>query len=276
MKKYGFLFITLSVVFIGFFHEITAINQDLGRHILLGKIIVQTRVIPNTNLLSYTYPDYQFINHHWLSEVVFYGFSQLVGLSGLLLFTSFVATGAFALVAFTSMKKFGIVPTLFVSAFYLPILFERTDLRPEIFSFLFVTLFVTILFQNKEQPTRWLYVLIPLLLLWVNMHIYFLIGVLLIGLFLIDEGIAYIQKKSPNKRFFPLLITFCVSLFATLCNPYGLTGALYPFIVLQQYGYAIEENQHILFLWQLNQKSSIAYFLLASILVVLSLLLTRK
>ncbi len=75
------------LLFLGFFHPISAYNQDLGRHLLLGKIIWQTKHIPTTNLLSYTYPDFPFLNHHYLSEVMYYLLHQAVGDAGLLLFS---------------------------------------------------------------------------------------------------------------------------------------------------------------------------------------------
>ncbi len=63
------IFILAGVLF---FHSLTSINADIGRHIKLGEIIWQTGTVPKVNLLSFTAPDYPFINHHWLSEVIFY------------------------------------------------------------------------------------------------------------------------------------------------------------------------------------------------------------
>src|SRR3989304_8360126 len=73
------------LIFIGFFHPITSITQDLGRHLITGEIILKTHSVPKTNLFSYTYPNFPFVNHHWLSEV-FYSitFSKL-GFNGLLI-----------------------------------------------------------------------------------------------------------------------------------------------------------------------------------------------
>ena len=42
------------------------------QNLKLGKIIWETKTIPNTNLFSYTNPNFPFINHHWLSENIFY------------------------------------------------------------------------------------------------------------------------------------------------------------------------------------------------------------
>ena len=52
--------------------SLISINQDIGRHIKFGEIIWQTKTVFQVNLVSFTAPDYPFINHHWLSEVIFY------------------------------------------------------------------------------------------------------------------------------------------------------------------------------------------------------------
>ncbi len=137
----------LSVlVFIMFFHPVYAITQDLGRHLLLGQIITQTHTVPKTNLFSYTNPNYPFINTHWFSEVLFYSVERMGGFFGLLLFTSMVGAAAF-LIQLSYVKKYKVVPAIFSALLYFRILLERTDLRPEIFSFFFLSIFIVVLYE---------------------------------------------------------------------------------------------------------------------------------
>src|SRR6266480_1840182 len=144
-RFFTFLFLSL-LVFIMFFHQINAINQDLGRHILLGKIIVQTHSVPLTNLLSYTYPDFPFINTHWFSEVIFYVAQSVTGFFGLLLFLTIVATVAF-LLQLLYVKRYKAIPIILTSLLYLQILLDRTELRPEILSFFFLSIFIVVLYN---------------------------------------------------------------------------------------------------------------------------------
>src|SRR5947209_12011095 len=74
---------TCALPILGFFHPVTAINEDLGRHLLLGQIIDKTQTVPRVNLLSYTYPQAPVINSHWLSDVVFFFIYQQSGFNGL-------------------------------------------------------------------------------------------------------------------------------------------------------------------------------------------------
>ena len=286
------------LIFIGFFHPVYAITQDLGRHLITGEIILNTHTIPKINLFSYTYPNFPFINHHWLSEVLYYISFQIIGFNGLLVLNTTLALLSFGLIFFKASKKAGLIVLLFCSLLYVPILFERTDVRPEFFSFLFLSLFIVILYKFRSycHPERsegshnerrkilrftqndkgyYLIFLLPLLeLVWVNMHIYFPLGIVLVAFFAID---SIFKHKSFNSRYigiFAVVLGGCV--LATLLNPNGLKGSLYPFTVFQNYGYSIEENQNIFFLWSIIQKQSILFFFITAPILFISLALNFK
>ena len=72
-------------------------TEDLGRHLLLGRIISEQHAVPRTNLLTYTYPDFPFVNHHWLSEVFLYHAHRLVGLNGLIVWKAIMLAGTLSL-----------------------------------------------------------------------------------------------------------------------------------------------------------------------------------
>ena len=83
-------------------HNFDSIGQDIGRHLKTGEIIWQTKSVPTTNLFSFTEPDFPFTNHHWLSEVIFYGIFSLGGFTGLILLKVFVVLVTFLLLFFAT------------------------------------------------------------------------------------------------------------------------------------------------------------------------------
>jgi hypothetical protein len=264
-----------SLLIAGFFHPVTAFTQDLGRHFLLGQLIITTHSVPKTNLFSYTYPDYPFINHHYFSEVLFYLINQASGTKGLLLVMTCVVFLAFSTIFLYSAWKTSIVPVSILSFFYLRVLFERTDIRPEMFGYLLLSIFVVLLYQYREKYSRWILWLVPLELLWVQLHISFVIGLVVIGLFFIDSLLLH-RKKIINPHTFQLGIVLLSSTLLTLINPNGLAGALYPFHIFQNYGYTIEENQTIFFLESLFFKPTIPYFKLCVLFLFISLMCVAK
>src|SRR5438034_918148 len=74
------LFFTFSFLY----RSDRSFNQDLGIHLKLGEIIWKTHHIPTSNLFSYTNPDFPFINHHWLFEILAYISSITIGFEALL------------------------------------------------------------------------------------------------------------------------------------------------------------------------------------------------
>lgn len=237
------ILLPLVYLFLLLFRAEQAFTQDLGRHLILGKLILECNCVPKTNLFSYTAPDFAFINHHWLPEVVFYAIVNTFGLISLLWFKIFVMIIASALSLYTALRNKG--NTIVSTALVVPMIFvlsERFDVRPEIFSFLFLSLFVFLISRFRATTQiRYLLPLILVQLLWVNTHIYFFIGLLLYGILCIDR---IFHKELTVKM---VLIGVFMGL-ATLVNPHGLMGALYPFKVFGNYGYSIVENQSIFFL----------------------------
>jgi len=58
---------------------------------------------------------------------------------------------------------------------------------------------------------------------------------------------------------------------ATLCSPYFISGAIYPFVIFRNYGYRIVENQSIPFLQHLSlNEPQFLWYWITLILVVLS------
>lgn len=220
----------LFFVFSFLFRSDFSFDQDLGRHIKLGEIIVQTRFVPTINLFSYTNPDFPFINTHWLFEVIAYFFNQTIGITWFLYLKIIIIL--FAVWLTIRQKSYLLLPVSFI---FLHVLRERLDLRPEIFSFLFTALTLYLL-KNR----RILFILPIIQLVWINTHIYFFVGLVLQAIFLI----------SFKKKIFLIILT--LSLAASLINPNGLNGVLYPLNVTGNYGYTIVENQTMFLLESIN------------------------
>jgi len=269
-QKVFWLFLTLFFVFTISFHTNTqAWNQDLGRHIKLGEIILKQHKIPQVNLFSYTYPNFSFLNHHWLSEVVFALLYCWFGNSGLIVFKTLLFLVSFGLIFWLATGK--APPFLIALSSILPILTfrQRTDFRPEIFGFLFFSFYLLIFQKAREGKQRWLWVLPILQCLWVNLHISFVFGLFLLGLYFLQ---MILEKRKKISVFLPVLI----AALSVVLNPHFLRGALSPFLIWQNYGYSIAENQSIFFLSQFGYDPNIFFFKLGLALILLSFVFSKK
>lgn len=238
------MWIKILLLFFAFsfiFRTDHSFDQDLGRHIKLGEIIVNTLQVPKTNLFSYTYSDYPFVNTHWLFGVIAYLFSISLGLQTFLflkiiifLFSIFIV-----LKLIPNQNKF-LLP---IGLIFLYILRERLELRPEIFSFLYTAVTLFILEKYLNTKTKLIYILPFIQLLWINTHIYFFVGFVLQGIFLLHLMYSVLKNKLDVSKLKILSLIFLISLTASLVNPNGIKGLLYPLTVNQNYGYTIVENQ---------------------------------
>lgn len=254
-----FFFISTAFLFFAlFFHNIIEFDQDLGRHLLMGKIILETQSVPQVNLLAYTHPDFPFINSHWLSEVIFY----LIGVPGILYFKVVVLGTACLLTVHTAYRySKNLAATAVAFAVFVPVLLERTEIRPEMFTYLFAALFGYVLLVNK----RLIWFLPLIQLFWVNMHVYFILGPVLVLIFALI-----------NRRGKALWIILAVSSVVCLINPNGIAGAIYPLKVFDNYGYSIVENQNIFFLAQVTNNPNIIYFWIAAVVFGISFFCSKK
>jgi hypothetical protein len=292
----------LFFVFSFLFVSDQSFDQDLGRHIKLGKIIVHSLAVPQTNLFSYTNPDFPFINSHYLFEVLMYlVYGWMPGVV-ILLFKIAIILAAVWVSLKLGGKSFLLLPISFV---ILHVLRERTELRPEIFSFLFTSFVLAISYkyldksearnpksetilndQNKKylnriaQKFRVLYFpisnlfristfefrilfFLPLIqLIWANTHIYFILGLAIQGVVLL-----VLLKRKKFREFRVFGGVFLSSVLASLVNPNGIQGLLFPLTVQQNYGYSIVENQTLFLLESIGFRDPNILFVKISIVI---------
>ncbi len=265
----------LFFVFSFLFKSDHSFDQDLGRHIKLGEIITQSWTVPTTNLFSYTNPNFPFVNTHWLFEILAYWLSQTIGIQYLLVLKIIIFIVAVWFIL-KIIPKENTVLLLPVSFIFLHVLRERTELRPEIFSFLFtaLTLFILERYKSSTLKNHKLIFLLPLIqLIWINTHIYFFVGLTLQAIFLIYLLWQYLHLKLKGDKIRFLVISLALSVLVSFLNPNGLSGLLFPLNVTKNYGYTIVENQTMFFLERINFRDP--NFLLVKIamgMIILSIL----
>lgn len=261
-----------GLVFFGlfFWHKIIFINADLGRHIKNGEIILSDITIHNpvlnSNFYSYAEPDFPLINHHWGSGVIFYFLWKIFGFTGLSLFNILIMLFTAFLFFRIAEKKSNFIFALLCLVLSVPLAASRTEIRPEAFSYLLSGIFyyfLDLLREKKISFKKILFILLPLQLLWVNLHLFFIIGIFFTGVFWFE---AFLRKQ----LFKEYSILLGGMLVLSLVNPNGINGFLEPLMILREYGYMIAENQSLFFMHNRFPENGMYYHF--EILFVLTLL----
>ncbi len=244
---------------------------DLGRHLMNGKLLLSSSAPAGTaskilhkNFYSYAAGDTDFVNHHWLSGVVYYLVWKLGGFAGLNAFYILLGSIAFLLNWRIAQKASGWAFAAGVAALMMPILAVRANVRPEVFTLLFCALFLTLLWKHYNGEVGWgaLLALPVIEIFWVNFHIGFIFGPVFIGAFMLgdladrppageDLGPNPWASEFYRKKLLLLrqwLKVLALTLAATLLNPNGIAGAIYPLAIWKNYGIDITENHSIVFL----------------------------
>ncbi|HVA96234.1 MAG TPA: hypothetical protein VND99_01145 [Candidatus Acidoferrales bacterium] len=237
-KKFIAALLPFIYLLILLFQKDLSMIGDLGRHLKIGQVVLQCHCVPQTNLFSYTNPNFPIVNHEWLAEVVFYLTSAVFGVNGLLILKMILVFAATTLIYIVALKKGSLFWVTIFSLVSITIFSMRFFVLPELFSYVFIGLFLFLIERYKKTKKIYLLWFLPILeILWVNMHIYFIIGIILYVFFFLETWI--IQKKFSRL----ILIIGITLVFTTLINPSGIRGALLPFTFQQNYGFVVEENE---------------------------------
>jgi hypothetical protein len=249
------LFLLVALIFS---QQISFTSLDLGRHLENGRVVWQNPPVLFTNFYSYTEPNFPFINHHWLAGVIFYGLYLLGGFKLLSVFNILLALAIFGLAWFLARRESVFYVASFLSLPVIFLLSERTDIRPELLSYLFILLTWLIIERTRaDHAYRRLLWLAPLFLIWVNCHIYWFLGLALVAWAAAADFLPAFFKNAADLKtrwqsgwraaqnwikYLLLLAAVC------LLNPNTWRGWLYPFNIFQNYGYDIAENKTIFYL----------------------------
>ncbi len=254
-----FVVLLLSAYFSLFFlHKQQVTNFDYGKLVKYGEVIVQTGHVFETNLFSYTYPDYPFLNHHWCTGVIFYLVHKVAGLKGLTLLALVLNLAAFLLVIRLSSRTGNFWATVFVVLLTVPLLASRTQPRPEAFSIFFfvLTVFLLVSYDHKKLKRKYLWLLPLIQLLWINIHILFFLGIFLQGVFLFQLLI----NKTGKKELLFFTAVFAASVAACFINPAGAKGVFYPFMIMGEIQYGVTENMPLFSTRLMKENSTYFYY----------------
>ncbi len=272
-NKFKFLFIILffAIYFLFLANSINLVNADLGRHLKNGEYFLENYSVIKTNFYSYTSPDFSVINHHWMSGVLFYLIWFIFGFKGVHLFFIFLSLLSLFIFYKIAEENSGKNIALIAGILTLPLISQRVEIRPEVFSYLFSGLFLLLFLKFREGKINFNKFILSILIIqifWVNLHIYFFLGPAIACAFLV-ENIFRKKRDKSKKILFSMFSLFAISIL----NPFGLKGVFTPFTIFKDYGYRLVENQSVWFLAKILPHINLWVFCFIFVLLVLSFIL---
>lgn len=206
-------------------------DDDVFWHLADGRYIIENGTIPTTDVFSFVTFGQKYIPFGWGWDVITFLTYKIGNYEGLTIFRTIISLLLFY-IYFRMLRKLNISSTF--SIIFLIILlfgiFVNLKPRPHIASLLFLTLLlnqiISFYYLNRTN-FKVLYVIPVLFLVWANLHMGMLAGLMLLGLFLISEIINFCFPKTfiksrkvlSKKELLNIIFIFVVSFSATLINP---------------------------------------------------------
>ncbi|OQA92549.1 MAG: hypothetical protein BWY26_00180 [Elusimicrobia bacterium ADurb.Bin231] len=206
------MFILAGLLTVPFFFYNKWQDVDYWGHLFFGRKTLETRRIQRTDIYSYTALGREWTNHEWLGEVAFYSVYNRAAEKGLIFFKLLIGfvTGIFLFATLMLYSKnYKIVFSIYLLA--MSLVYAGASFRPHLFTYLLLSacLFLVHLYiKNKNELFLWC--LIPVMILWANLHGGFVAGIILIAVLLFGERF---------KRYYYFMIVLILS---SLITPYGV------------------------------------------------------
>ncbi len=205
-------------------------NNDIWYLLREAGDIVASGEIPRVDQYSAVAAGRPYLAHEWLSGLIFLGIFKLGGGEALTVFRALIMLAILLLLWFSLEKRarsFVLTALLLALAAY--IILERLFVRPHAFTLLFLCVWVFSLERwRRERRLRYLIILVPLQILWANLHGGYIIA-LVLGVMMTGSAAFLVMFPSWSKDesydwsdVLKLAVLTVACLAASLVNPHGL------------------------------------------------------
>ena len=208
-------------------------DPDVWWHLRTGQLTLQNHHVFHNDPYSFTRLGQPWVDHEWLSQILIFALYSLAGWGGLISGFAVIIAAAFLLVFRRSPGQPYIAAA--ITAWGAVASIPCWGVRPQMLTLLLASIFLLLLERSYERPNL-LWWTPPLTLLWVNLHAGFAVGIALLLLFLVGDGLdlafGYREPRLSTARFRHLALVTVICAVVVPLNPYGLQMYRYPFETL--------------------------------------------
>jgi hypothetical protein len=212
---------------------------DLWWQLKTGELILQNHGIPHVDVFSFTAAGKPWVVQEWLTEVLFFLLYARVSPEALVFLKVGMIAIAFLLLlgrCWTRTRQ----PLVSVAVTVLAAYAARGffDMRPQIFTYLFLAYFLLILDQWRlGRVSKAIWTLPGALLLWANCHSGFALGLVVLGVETVTAAVeAWVRRDTEDRRWRTLLNVLGASVVAGLLTPNGVQSYIYPLTLMTHQG----------------------------------------
>lgn len=198
-------------------------DPDLWGHIRFGLAVLAQLHLVHRDPYSYSVPGHLWNNHEWLAEVLMAALFKHAGVPGLVMM-KFACTALTVLMMVAALGETGATPLLQfgVLLFSLSVIRPQLQFRPQAFTFTMLAAVLWLLTRDTYRRDGRLWIAIPLLAVWANLHGGFIMGIAALGTYAAVAGAQELLAGSGYRRPARLIAIALAATLATVATPYGI------------------------------------------------------
>lgn len=203
-------------------------DPDTWWHVATGNLVLDGGEVPTRDPFSFSQPGVAWTAHEWLAEAAFALAFRAAGWGGVAALSA-LAFGAAALILGRRLARdLSGLALVVPSAIGLMLVLPSLLARPHLLAMPFLVAWTAGLLQARDEeraPSAWL---LPLLVIWANLHGSFTLGIALVGPFALEALLAAPAGRRPESVTRWALFGVA-SLAAAALTPQGVHGLVFPF-----------------------------------------------
>jgi len=203
-------------------------DATIGWHIRNGQQMLLTHAITRIDPFSSTMSGHAWYAWEWLYDLLIAVIHHVFGLNGVVFYSAAIIAATFVLTLHLALRDRGNLPvTIFLLILSLGASAVHFFTRPHVLSWLFTVIWFEVLdsTERHQAESKNLFWLPILMVLWVNVHGGFLIGFLLLAIYLLAGVGRYFSSRDlrdETRRWLKRLgVCSGLSFAASFINPYG-------------------------------------------------------
>lgn len=216
---------------------------DIWTHLGAGRYITEHRTVPSTDPFSWTRGGQPWTDHEWLFQVLAWQVFRASDVTGLILAKTALVGAAFLGLLVLAYRPQAAGLTTGLVALAALASYPRFLPRPEVASLVMTVAFLLVLERVRHggRPAL-LWILVGLEWLWANLHGYFVLGNVVLTIYLVGESLAHVnllgrrvqEERFPGGALLTLGWVWATAWTVTVATPNLFEGALYPYRMLVQ------------------------------------------
>jgi hypothetical protein len=201
------------------------IDPDTMWQVTIGQWIIDHRAVPETDVYSFTMRGQPWISTQWLAQVLFAKTYAIAGWSGPVVLSTTAIAATFALLTRSLVRRLSDSTALVFVAAALALTVPHLLARPHVLAMPVMVMWISGLIaasDRRDAPSFWL---LPLMVLWANLHGGFVFGLFMVAPVGLDAVVGASEKMRKTLIMRWALFAL-LALGASCCTPYGWDALL--------------------------------------------------